>query len=112
MGWTIGAVYWEYYVGEITPAWRERPVSLSGTDTYTVFLERYPGGGFMVPAGDLGFSVAVYSALAIVAVVLFIIRRKVYGGELGGPTMHNYISSLLFAALWITYIVLSGLGPE
>jgi solute carrier family 8 (sodium/calcium exchanger) len=110
--WTLGALYWDYYVGKITPEWMERPVSLSGTDTYKIYMEDYPGGGFMVPAGDLGFSVAVYSALAIVAVIAFIIRRKIYGGELGGPKVHCYLSSCFFAMLWIAYIVLSALGPS
>jgi Ca2+/Na+ antiporter len=111
--WTLGAVYWEYIVVEPTQPWKDRLVSLSGSETYK---ERYldvdvPNFGFMVPAGELGFSVAVYSTLAIVAVILFVIRRNVYGGELGGPKMHNYLSSLIFAALWIAYIVLSAVGP-
>merc|ERR1712193_62249 len=112
--WTIGAIYWEYIVGkpnwddptEIHKKWLGRLVSLSGSETYQTYADQdiY---GFMVPAGDLGFSVAVYSALAVVAVIVFAIRRQVFGGELGGPKMHNYISSSIFAALWIAYIVLS-----
>jgi magnesium/proton exchanger len=66
----------------------------------------------MVPAGELGFSVLVYSALAVLAVIFFVIRRNVYGGELGGPKAHCYVSSILFAGLWIAYIVLSAIGPE
>jgi len=109
--WTIGAIYWEYYIGEPTETWKNRPVSVTGTDTYRVYLADYETGGFMVPAGELGFSVAVYSALAVVAVIVFVIRRFIYGGELGGPKIHCYISSLLFTCLWIAYIVLSALGP-
>merc|ERR1719235_1997877 len=110
--WTIGAIYWEYIIGEPTTKWKERPVSLTSTETYSIFLETYESGGFMVPAGELGFSVAVYSALAVVAVILFIIRRFAYGGELGGPTIHNYVSSLIFACLWFAYIGLSAAGPK
>jgi hypothetical protein len=110
--WTIGAIYWEYVVGKPNEAWMNRPVSLTAPETYEVFLETYPGGGFMVPAGELGFSVAVYSALAVVAVILFIIRRFAYGGELGGPKIHNYVSSCIFASLWIAYIGLSAVGKE
>jgi solute carrier family 8 (sodium/calcium exchanger) len=110
--WTIGAVYWEYVVGKPNEEWMNRPISTTGEETYSAFLETYPGGGFMVPAGELGFSVAVYSALAVVAVILFIIRRYAYGGELGGPKLHNYVSSFVFACLWFTYIGLSALGPE
>jgi solute carrier family 8 (sodium/calcium exchanger) len=115
MPWTIGAIYWEYVVGAPNEDWFNRPLSATGTDTYKdafITTGRYPTGGFMVPAGDLGFSVAVYSALAVLAVIFFIIRRKVYGGELGGPKVHNYISSCIFAVLWIMYIVLSALGPD
>jgi len=111
--WVIGAVYWEYVEGEATKAWNERPTSLElNAPTY---LEAYGSKGefgFMVPAGELGFSVAVYSALAVLAVIFFVIRRKVYGGELGGPKAHCYVSSAIFAGLWIAYIVLSATGPE
>merc|ERR1712224_712918 len=71
--WTIGAIYWEYIIGKPTEAWKNRPVSLTSEDTYSIFLdEERPGGptyGFMVPAGELGFSVAVYSVLAVVAML-------------------------------------------
>jgi solute carrier family 8 (sodium/calcium exchanger) len=111
--WTIGAVYWEFVVGKPTQQWRERPTALvEGAPLYESFLATYPNGGFIVPAGDLGFSVAVYSVLAVVAVILFMIRRKTYGGELGGPKLHCYLSSVLFGLLWISYIVLSALGPS
>jgi Ca2+/Na+ antiporter len=112
--WTLGAVYWDYVVGGPTQTWLDRPVSLSAPETYSIYVGPDGDGsgfGFMVPAGDLGFSVAVYSALAVVAVILFGIRRSVYGGELGGPKLHCYASSAVFASLWVTYIVLSALGP-
>merc|ERR1719238_2457369 len=32
--WTIGAIYWEYIIGEPTEAWKNRPVSLTSEDTY------------------------------------------------------------------------------
>jgi len=111
--WVIGAVYWEYVAGEPTKAWNERPTSLElNAPTY---LEAYGSSGefgFMVPAGELGFSVLVYSALAVLAVIFFVIRRNVYGGELGGPKAHCYLSSTIFSGLWIAYIVLSAIGPE
>jgi solute carrier family 8 (sodium/calcium exchanger) len=110
--WTLGAIYWEYVIGGPNEEWLNRPISLSSDETYSSYLSVYPNGGFMVPAGDLGFSVAVYSALAVVAVFLFIIRRKAYGGELGGPKLHCYLSSFLFAILWVAYIVLSAVGPS
>jgi solute carrier family 8 (sodium/calcium exchanger) len=110
--WTLGAIYWEYVVGAPTQAWLDRPDSLKpGAKSYASYQDEF-GYGFMVPAGELGFSVAVYSALACVAVVLFVIRRNIYGGELGGPKMHNYLSSCVFASLWVAYIVLSAIGPD
>merc|ERR1719235_949045 len=65
--WTLGAIYWEYIVGGPTQAWLDRPVSLSSDALpYSAYQEEF-GFGFMVPAGELGFSVAVYSLLACVA---------------------------------------------
>lgn len=55
-------------------------------------------GGYNVPAGSLGFSVLVYSAVAIAAVGLLTARRflKVFGkAELGGSTGPKIITSLL-----------------
>lgn len=96
-----------------------RPLSKGVTDTYwDTFIGPdcnpcYPEGGFMVPSGSFGFSVLVYTLLALFAVVFLIFRRKTGGGELGGPTKTgNTIGSLVMASLWVAYIVLSIVGRK
>ena len=81
--WTIAAIYW--WDQGPTQEWRE------------VNTEKYPGmvlpagGGFVVPSGDLGFSVAVFAIEAIIVFIVLGIRRKVFGAELGGePCTHAH----------------------
>ena len=47
-----------------------------------------PGGGFAVPAGDLSFSVIVFSACACTTLGTLVLRRMVLGYELGGTPAH------------------------
>merc|ERR1719424_2515932 len=57
--WTIGALYWS---GGANDAWKLKEYK---GDTYeNLFLSTYPDGGFMVPAGSLGFSVTVFCICA------------------------------------------------
>ncbi|CAK8677785.1 unnamed protein product [Clavelina lepadiformis] len=87
VAWTIAAIYWA--VTGKTPEERQ----------------------FRVPPGNLAFSVTVFSAFAIIAIVVLMIRRrtKSIGAELGGPKTAKIISSSFFVMLWIVYILLSAL---
>jgi len=113
--WSIGAIYWHFMWEDRKTEWLKRPImpgSLTPTyeDKY-ITTGLYPEGGFMVPAGSIGFSVMVYTLLALVAVVFLIFRRKTGGGELGGPRhITNYLGSLFMVGLWIAYITLSIVG--
>lgn len=63
--------------------------------------------------GDLGFSVAVFSVTATLAILLLFARRFLgfFGkGELGGPTIPRYGSGVVLICLWFTYIILSSLN--
>ncbi|CAF1024243.1 unnamed protein product [Rotaria sordida] len=67
---------------------------------------------FTVKAGDLSFSVLVFSVCCIIGMVVLTLRRflGVFGkAELGGPTIPKYICSIFFVILWIAYLTLSGL---
>lgn len=67
---------------------------------------------FVVPAGDLGFSVAVYTAVAFAAIALILLRRflSVFGkAELGGAVIPKYMSGGFLIMLWFVYIILSSL---
>jgi Ca2+/Na+ antiporter len=94
--WMIGAMYWvasgsnEEWIGK-----------------YPVESLEYPNGIFVVQAGSLGFNIAVFTALACVAMLFLFLRRLSLGGELGGPQVHKYASAGFLAALWFIYLALS-----
>jgi len=110
--WTIGALYWEGYLGvpfeENKARWLLRAGNLKG-ETYMElgFEELYPNGAFMVPAGTLGYSVAWFTLLAGLTVAILAMRRKAFGGELGGPMVPRYITCVLLGGIWATYICVS-----
>lgn len=67
---------------------------------------------FTVKAGDLSFSVLVFSVCCVLCMIVLILRRYlgVFGkGELGGPTIPKYLCAIFFVILWIGYLTLSGL---
>jgi solute carrier family 8 (sodium/calcium exchanger) len=76
--WTIAAVYW-HSMGE----------------------------KFEVPAGSLSFSVMVFTGCAVVCIFILLLRRRVYGGELGGPKCATLRDSFLLCFLWVIYLTSS-----
>jgi solute carrier family 8 (sodium/calcium exchanger) len=67
------------------------------------------GKTFEVPAGDLAFSVMMYLSTSIACFIIFIVRRKVIGGELGGPPASKWLSAVIMVSLWFIYIICSSL---
>jgi len=70
------------------------------------------GSQFKVHAGDLGFSVTVYTAVAVIALALILVRRYVafFGkAELGGPTGAKWASGIFMFTLWFVYVIVSSL---
>lgn len=65
--------------------------------------------GYYVPAGSLGFSVALFTSLAVVCIIFLIFRRFMVGGELGGTSFGRAASCGFLVFLWIIYIVFSTL---
>jgi len=101
--WTIGALYWTL-MGR-SDEWNEHRYK---DEMFSVlFADAYPGGGFMVPAGSLVFSVLVFTVCAIACIMLLYIRRRLYGGELGGPQQAQNRDSIIMVLLWCVYIVCS-----
>lgn len=103
--WMCAAVYWSTYGQREAEekGWRERYRTQAWyTDEMAV--------GFAVQAGDLGFSVGVFSCAAVVCLGVILLRRRVHGVELGGPMVSRVLVVLLFVALWIGYIVASSLS--
>lgn len=70
------------------------------------------GKQFNVPAGSLGFSVGLYTAVSLIATGVLLARRMLpaFGpGELGGPPKYAKACAALFLILWLLYIGLSAL---
>merc|ERR1719356_891980 len=90
----LGALYWHF----------------NGADEY--WKSRYPcflhlDGAFIVDSAGLTFSVTVFTVGACTCLLLILVRRHIFGGELGGhPDMKAY-SSFFLILLWLFYIGLS-----
>lgn len=67
------------------------------------------GQPFVVPAGDLAFSVMLFLITSVLCFVVLVARRFVIGGELGGPKTSAYISCFILVSLWGIYIIFSSL---
>lgn len=98
LSWVVGAIYWN--MKKINADWMGRYDDIA--DSYK--LKIGDKVGLAVPAGDLGFSVSVFSVLAIACIVLLAIRRKVLGYELGGR--YRWPTATVFVSLWCTYLAL------
>lgn len=95
--WMVGAIFWASKGADDEWRGRIRPDIVAA----------YPEGTFVVEAGDLGFSVSVFTACALVCIIILALRRRLYGGELGGPKGPKVVSCVVLVGLWIAYIALS-----
>lgn len=100
--WTIGSIYWAS-AGR-TQAWQQRFQSEANFERWNE-----GGGKFIVIGGDLGYSVIVFTSLATFCICLLAVRRKAFGGELGGPKVPKIITVFILVMLWIVYLVLSAI---
>lgn len=103
--WSIGAIYWAA-VGQ-TDAWRAKYANEARID----FSSLEGGGGkFIVVGGDLGFSVGLFTGLAVLCILTLIARRIKYGGELGGPQIPKVLTAVFMVILWIIYVTVSAVN--
>eukprot|EP00930_Biecheleria_cincta_P037714 TRINITY_DN25914_c0_g1_i1.p1 TRINITY_DN25914_c0_g1~~TRINITY_DN25914_c0_g1_i1.p1 ORF type:complete len:1037 (-),score=182.91 TRINITY_DN25914_c0_g1_i1:153-3263(-) len=101
--WTIGAAYWAS-AGPNSDWLRKR---YNGATIGDTFAKTYPDGGFIVPAGALGFSVTVFACCATCCFAILAYRRVTLGGELGGPSFAQKRDSIILVCLWFVYIIFS-----
>lgn len=99
--WTIGAFYWKSQ-GR-TADWDKHRYDGKTYAEQFGSHDKYPDGGFMMPAGSLSFSVTVFVMCALTCIVLLVMRRRRYGGELGGPKCAQNRDSILLLCLWFIY---------
>jgi solute carrier family 8 (sodium/calcium exchanger) len=115
MPWLIAAIYWTYAVdggsGKDYSRWLDYLYAESGlnldqiSDVVDVCGDQ--STCFLVPAGDLGFSVIVFSLCGVTCLVSLVLRRKLFGAELGGRLALPFGSFFIF--LWFLYVTLSAL---
>jgi solute carrier family 8 (sodium/calcium exchanger) len=98
--WTIGAFFWSSIDDTQKIEWGMKYID-------TDVPKNYPDGAFAVIAGDLGFSVIVFSICACTTIGILVARRKICGGELGGPQPMRGASSAFMVLLWFVYVALS-----
>jgi len=107
LSWTVASFYWMFASDSKKDEWRAR---------YPDMVEDWPDTAFYMPAGNLVFSVTVFTCCSLVAFAVLHVQR-VYvtgdyeqGGELGGP--RRKIVSVFFVFMWLLYIILSSLKSE
>jgi len=108
MPWLIAAIYWsDAFVSDSDKvAWLGKYCGSTPTEVDSA-LGACPSVGFAVPAGELGVSVGTFSGCAVICLCTLVVRRKVYGCELGGPNKGRYLTVAFFLSLWAIYIGVS-----
>mmetsp|Transcript_16853 Transcript_16853/g.23275 ORF Transcript_16853/g.23275 Transcript_16853/m.23275 type:complete len:617 (+) Transcript_16853:1233-3083(+) len=100
--------------------------NVTGSNSVNVFLGlglpwmiasvyyKIKGEKYEVIAGDLAFSVTVYTICAIACMsTLFLRRMPMFGGgELGGGTFGKRLTATFFLSMWVAYIVISALNAS
>jgi len=102
--WFIGAIYWAGIDDAKKVEWAAK---YAGSEAGDKVINDYPDGAFTVIAGDLGFSVIVFTICACTTIGTLVWRRKAVGGELGGPNPLRTGSSVFLVCLWFIYVALS-----
>jgi len=117
--WLLAAAFWSSCPGLGAPVTPEKIAAGdygSCQDHVTTWYGKYivaellPADhplGFVVIAGDLGFSVIIFTVCAITCLVTLMLRRKMYGAELGGPKGPKNLTAVFFVLLWFTYVICS-----
>jgi len=103
--WFIASCYWSIPHPDVEERWHAR---YSSEPWYVEGMQPR----FAVPAGDLGFSVGVFTFCALICLSTIVARRFVLGVELGGPAQAKMGTAALFVGLWFLYIGLSAASGE
>mmetsp|Transcript_32344 Transcript_32344/g.62174 ORF Transcript_32344/g.62174 Transcript_32344/m.62174 type:complete len:898 (-) Transcript_32344:491-3184(-) len=95
--------------------------NVTGSNSVNVFLGLglpwlmaviWKGGDYSYPAGDLKFSVQVFTVCALMCLFTLFVRRKLDGAELGGNRLGAKVTAVFFVTLWFAYIIMSAMQAE
>ena len=75
--------------------------------TYNYFAYREPLR--IESAEGLSFSLLVFFSTSVGCISILVLRRLVFGAELGGPRLWAWISCAYFILLWLIFVTLSSL---
>lgn len=60
-------------------------------------------------ANGLSFSLLVFFATSVGCIAVLVLRRLIFGAELGGPRLWAWLTAVYFMLLWVIFVVLSSL---
>ncbi|KAF1880784.1 hypothetical protein Lal_00011844 [Lupinus albus] len=60
-------------------------------------------------AAGLSFSLLVFFCTSAGCIIVLVLRRLIFGAELGGPKLWAWVTCIYFMLLWIIFVVLSSL---
>jgi Ca2+/Na+ antiporter len=115
--WMIAAIYWSTVPtdGSEAAEWVAKYATEGGGE-YSPHVKKYWDEkgelAFVVRAGDLGLSVIIFCNCALTAVFVLYLRRKLFGGELGGPKVPRYMTAVLLVIMWLIYLIISALKTD
>ncbi|XP_071844528.1 sodium/calcium exchanger 3-like isoform X2 [Apostichopus japonicus] len=75
----------------------------------TVTVRSFTGGKLTLKTTNLDLAVVLFTTFGTVCIFLLILRRKVIGGELGGPKIPKIASGLFLVFLWLIYVLICSL---
>ncbi|XP_066273845.1 sodium/calcium exchanger 1-like isoform X3 [Branchiostoma lanceolatum] len=67
------------------------------------------GTTYRVLPGNLRFAVFTFLAVGSLCLLMLFVRRKCFGGELGGKKVPKWVSAMLMFSFWVVFIVLCSL---
>ena len=110
VSWFIGALYWQS--NGVNADWlnRYQEVALQYHNDRNYDIVLGTKIGLAVPAGNLSFSVIVFSICAMLCIATLAVRRKAYDAELG--CKNRWPTAIFFGCLWLVYVSLSWLVAE
>lgn len=105
--WVIATMYWAFkgehdewdrrYQNDPDLPWLDQNLNEKGLRSKA----------YVVKSTGLVYSVCVFACCAIMSLATLTIRRRLVGGELGGPKRSKYLTSAFLVFLWFVYISLS-----